>query len=245
MATELIVCTLLALAISLSDLIVHYWLFAIRTLLIMKLIVGRVRARLVDAPAAAAAPTAAKPAPAAAEVDAETASIRSSHLELNVLPSGMPASLPPLAGSALQAVCESSMPLPGEKDVSREWIRMPGGPHVAHLARKSRQPASADNRVFGVHLEFSSVQTPAIAGAVVKFVVPGVAKGIICNVKPGIEQQWHPLHIAKAVVGGSSVTIDVFYKADGNGEDGEGGGEGGSEGGGEGGGDEHGHGAPR
>ena len=95
------------------------------------------------------------------------------------------------------------MPLPGEKDVSREWIRMPGGPHIARLAGKSRQPASADYRVFGVHLDFTSVQTPAIAGAAIKFLVPGVAKSIILKVKPGIEQQWHPLHLAEAAVDGN------------------------------------------
>ena len=129
------------------------------------------------------APNPPSPRPTRPGKEAGMAAARSmarSGLDLQALPA-VPATAAPSAGAA---------PEPMEDDegsrcglVDDDWLPLGGGPFVARLMTKSRQPVvSATYRNYAVMLPLDPVETPLCPGGQVRFpVVAGAEDGVVCQ----------------------------------------------------------------
>ena len=111
------------------------------------------------------------------------------------------------------------MQLDGEGDddgalVDDEWRPVPGGPFVARLMTRSRQPVSTANyRNYGVLVPFDPANGPLVPGGHIKFpIVPGApTEGIVCPLPRSWNASTHALifrlKLSKEGATESTVTI--------------------------------------
>ena len=98
--------------------------------------------------------------------------------------------------------------------VDDEWKRVPGGPFVARLLCKSRQPvAHASYRNFNVAVPIDPLEGPLEPGGEIRFpVVPGApADGIVCKLPEswGADKQVLDFKLKLSKLGATESTVTI------------------------------------